>query len=103
MRLGRLSHERPASGLDRSHHHRWDCRLVGRAIHEELNGAPDEYHTRYHRGGDWQRYFDILWGQLRGMDRLLDCRVHRRSLANLDRADGKGQGLNIFGYFVALP
>ena len=32
-----------------------------------------------------------------GMDRLPDCRAHWRSLADLDRADGKGQGLNIFG------
>jgi hypothetical protein len=27
------------------------------------------------------------------MDRLPDCRVRRRSLADLDRTDGKGQGL----------
>ena len=47
----------PQVGLDRSHHHRRSCGLVGRAIHEESNGTPDEYRARYHRGGRRQRHF----------------------------------------------
>ena len=36
------------------------------------------YRARYRRGGDWQRHFELLWRQPRGVDRLPDCRVHRR-------------------------
>ena len=34
--------------------------------------------------------FELLRGSARRMDRLSGCRVHRRSLADLDRAGGKG-------------
>ena len=59
-------------------------------------GTPDEYRARYRRGGRCQRHFELLWGSARGMDRLPGCRVHRRSLADLDRAGGKGQDLIFF-------
>ena len=41
-------------------------------------------------GGGCQRHFELLWGPPRGMDWLPDCRVHRRGLADLDRAGGTG-------------
>ena len=44
--------------------------------------------VRYHRGSRCQRHFELLWNPPRRMDRLPDCRVHRRSLADLDRTGG---------------
>ena len=36
-------------------------------------------------GAACQRYFELLWDRPGGMDRLPDCRLHRRVLADLDR------------------
>ena len=75
---------------DRSHHYRRSCRLARRTIHEEWNGARHEYRARYRRGGGCQRHFELLRGSPWGVDRLPDCWVHRRGLADLDLADDRG-------------
>jgi hypothetical protein len=88
--LEETGHGGPCGRLDRCHHHRRDCRLTGRTVHEERHGADHEHCARHCRGGGCQRHLERLWDRSRGMDRLSHRWLHRRVLADLGRTRDTG-------------